>query len=847
MSVAILSIILSTHIVGDISSTCSDMAMLNRGALVYRVRFGLVDQARGNVWSSRSATPTSKRSRNGSPWCPPYPPPPDGKSNRHKKPRQIFRYADRTEPRARLCPFLESDPAFSDETYRAEVWNDSRSYHAHCRALRGEDALEELVLRIFSALALIVIVLLDIIIFATPFAQWMNRGLPGSVPYMNLVSLRSRRRSSRVHRSGVPQVRRSLDTTEAVYARSMTNAEYVIGKSLGVLAVFVILNLLVLAISFVFQFFFTEVPIAPLVYLYYPLLLSVPTIVYIFGLSFLVMSVVRSQAVTFAILLGYIAATLFFLGGQMHGLFDYMGLRTPLMYSDFVGFGGLGDTLLLRGMYLSIGLGCIFATIMLMKRLVQSRTIWVFSATCAIASSSGGLSRGMYFGSFMGAAQMRASVRALNEKIVKEPTLTLDACSLTVNHRGNEIEAEARLTVSNATAAPIGQYRFTLNPGFKVAAVTRGGASLPFERDLHTIVVKPASPLESGAVDSLTVKYKGTFDERICYADIDESTLATDFRFWLYSIKKRYGFITPDYVLLTSEALWYPSPGILYGTVFPELGQKQFTRFSLDVTTSPGLTAISQGAMKTDRPGTFAFAPESPQTRISLVIGKYKKLSIIAEGLEYSLYVMPGHDYFMKYFTKVKATLPTLVDTALLDYERQLQSTYPFSRFVLVEVPVQFCAHRRFAKADRETVQPEEIFLPEKGVLLRSADFKMSIEGMKRWGQRGGQTQTEEEVQSSLLTRFIQSTFAGSGINMQAIRRSMGSGGLGLNNVQRLAFGFASAPPSRAITPYSRSSTVSRTISIVPVPFWTPRSNKSQRAYDSEHAGIQDVHGNHRR
>jgi ABC-2 type transport system ATP-binding protein len=44
-------IILSTHIVGDISSTCSDMAMLNRGELIYQgPPTGLVDKARGHVW-----------------------------------------------------------------------------------------------------------------------------------------------------------------------------------------------------------------------------------------------------------------------------------------------------------------------------------------------------------------------------------------------------------------------------------------------------------------------------------------------------------------------------------------------------------------------------------------------------------------------------------------------------------------------------------------------------------------------------------------------------------------------------------------------------------------------------
>lgn len=44
-------IILSTHIVGDISSTCNDMALLNEGTLAYKGSpAGLIEQTRGNVW-----------------------------------------------------------------------------------------------------------------------------------------------------------------------------------------------------------------------------------------------------------------------------------------------------------------------------------------------------------------------------------------------------------------------------------------------------------------------------------------------------------------------------------------------------------------------------------------------------------------------------------------------------------------------------------------------------------------------------------------------------------------------------------------------------------------------------
>ncbi|HUU27134.1 MAG TPA: ABC transporter ATP-binding protein [archaeon] len=49
-----MTIILSTHIVGDISSSCTSMALLNKGEVVYNGAPGnLIEQAKGHVWLVR--------------------------------------------------------------------------------------------------------------------------------------------------------------------------------------------------------------------------------------------------------------------------------------------------------------------------------------------------------------------------------------------------------------------------------------------------------------------------------------------------------------------------------------------------------------------------------------------------------------------------------------------------------------------------------------------------------------------------------------------------------------------------------------------------------------------------
>ena len=51
MSQRDIIIILSTHIVGDISSTCNNMALLNQGEVVFnQAPDKLIEKAKGHVW-----------------------------------------------------------------------------------------------------------------------------------------------------------------------------------------------------------------------------------------------------------------------------------------------------------------------------------------------------------------------------------------------------------------------------------------------------------------------------------------------------------------------------------------------------------------------------------------------------------------------------------------------------------------------------------------------------------------------------------------------------------------------------------------------------------------------------
>ncbi len=84
------------------------------------------------------------------------------------------------------------------------------------------------------------------------------------------------------------------------------------------------------------------------------------------------MVLVKNQAVTFILLLGYIALTIFYLNKKAFHIFDFIAYQVPMMYSSISGFGNLKEILMHRFIYFLLGAGLIFLTTYKLNRLPQS-------------------------------------------------------------------------------------------------------------------------------------------------------------------------------------------------------------------------------------------------------------------------------------------------------------------------------------------------------------------------------------------------------------------------------------------------------------------------------------------
>ncbi|WP_163716731.1 golvesin C-terminal-like domain-containing protein [Mangrovibacterium lignilyticum] len=620
--------------------------------------------------------------------------------------------------------------------------------------------------RIFAILAMVVLIFFNVGTLlqangGTGF--WALKGLSSNIPYVNLLLLNVVQAIIAIFlASDFLKRDKKLDTTEVIYMRPMTNGEYVIGKTLGNLGVFIVLNLIILGIAMIFNFIAKNVDVNYSAYLYYFLLISIPTLVFIMGLSFLFMSIIKNQAVTFVILLGYVAISLFYLQDKFYYLFDYMAFNIPLTYSDFVGFGNIHTLMVHRGMYFFFGLAFILYTILLLKRLPHSNAVRYIASILGTASFVFALYLGYsHVNRFLSEQNLRQDMINLNESYLGTKAVQVTDYDIHLKHEGDQIAVTASLQVKNENSSPVKQLIFSLNPGLKLEQLTLNDQPTDFEQKLGIISVKDCQ-LQPGKKAKLALTYSGQINEAAAYLDIDDETRTEAFRNFMYQIDKRYAFLTDDYVLLTRENNWYPIPGAGYGITNSQWLARQFSNYKLEVTTTPGLTAISQGKSEVDG-NTFTFESTHANSQISLVIGQYDKIAKNIDGLDFNIYVKKGHDYFSAFFEDIKDTIPSIVAEALQDFERSIDIYYPFEQFSLVETPIQYYSYERVLSGSREQIQPEIVLFGEKGLLSDDADFYGRMENQGRFGRNRNEDMTAEEKKIQVLKNFISSFTRSSG------------------------------------------------------------------------------------
>ena len=624
--------------------------------------------------------------------------------------------------------------------------------------------------KLFSIGALVIFTFLNIGLFS-PIGDesWDMVSISSSVPLINLFLLNIGQAIVVIFLAADFLKRdKKVDTNEVLYTRSMSNFEYILGKTWGILRLFLGLDLIILSIGLLMNIISKSMSVDIMSYLYYLLIICVPTIVFSLGLAFMLMSAIKNQPITFLILLGFAALDMFWLYYRFGSIFDYMAFGFPVFKSGIVGFDNPGQILNQRLFYLFLGLALVISTVLLFKRLPQSRVhttlSWIFMVLFLAGAGLCGFNTWSYYQKSINDKKLTIET---NRKYENSNVASITDATIDFIHKGDSFEATAFLKFVNDNNEGIERYIFSLNPSLSVSGVTLNGKQLQYNRINHILEIVPGKMLDPGKSDSLTVSYSGSINESFCYPNYDDNIKDNRYRIEMVNVHKRQAFITPGYVLLTPESNWYPVTGLNYYPSNPARIKVDFSNYTLRVKAEKGLTPVSQGKLGKDN-GDYVFRSESPLTGLTLSIGNYKSDTLKVDSVKYITFYFPGHDYYKKDLSELRDTLPLLVSGIMRELESTFSTKYPFKTLSFLEVPVQFYSYPRMCTQTRAELQPSMVLLPEKLSTLRNAGFHKQFTRQKKRMTRNNQVITDKELQVRLFNSFVRNTFI-SGENFRFI------------------------------------------------------------------------------
>lgn len=642
--------------------------------------------------------------------------------------------------------------------------------------------------RIFSILVLTFLFFYNLFAIANPKSMdWFRTANAAMIPLTNLIMLNYVQTVIAVFLSSDFLRRdKKLDTSEVIFVRPVSNSQYVFGKTLGILWVFLVLNILVLGLAVVFNLISTAHPVVWEAYLIYPIIIGLPSLLFILGLSYLTMIVVKNQAISYVVILGLVGLSIFYLDDKLYGLTDFMNTRLPLLYSEIIGFSNLKEIVLQKSTYFLIGIGFMFCTIRVFGRLPNSKIRANFTLLVGVVFIAAGLFCGYTFiEQKSDYKEIRKLALEANNKYATYPTVTIYDHRIDLKHEDDHIVLIDTVSAYNNNPSPIDTLILSLNPGLVINEIKINNKTQAFKRDNQVLLVKLSKPIFNDEDVEIIVNAAGTILSDYAYLDISWEKISTKKHMEMTTFDRKYAFVSDDYLLLTPENVWYPIAGVTYNSTNHKPREINFSDYSLKVDHRKDLMAISQGKKEVTDVGSF-FLSDNRLTGLSLVIGNYVEKSVEVSKIKYSLYHLKDHDFYSKYFTLITDTLPAIIDDMHQEYERELDLFYEFSRFGLVEVPAQFDVFKRSLTSATELVQPELVFYPEKGFGLNGVEFHRQNNSRNR--NRNNTNKTPLELEVDKFKVFAYSTVLG-GVTRNARRLTGG------RNNYRVAGSFYGSTP----------------------------------------------------
>lgn len=521
---------------------------------------------------------------------------------------------------------------------------------------------------------------------------------------------------------------------EVVDASPISTAELVIGKYLGAMTGLCALSLGVLVTTVAIQaakISITGLPFTLEPYLIYLTVMTLPSLVFVSALTFVLGAVLRKQTAVALTVGAYTIAVVVFLGRRYDGWFDFGAFYAPLFYSDLLGIGDIAAVVRQRIAYVLLSAGLLGLSINRYPRLAQSAG-WMWAGRAL--TLAGLLGAGTVYAYEEYAADRAVSYRAGLLETHRaygdrpEPRVTHYAIAADLLAR-QPLSARATLTLTNPHAAALDTLILSLNPGLFVSDASADGRPVAATRNGGLLLV-PAT-LSPGDSLSLTLAYAGEID-------LNGFDLArTDARLR----KSRHPFykgdmtawITGRSVFLPPRSRWYPTPGA------DARADRDPDYATADVTVSvpARLTAVTQGVIadssRAAGRSTKRWRVDSPVPALSLNAGVYAVHQANVHGVEVAVYVHPAHQRQVRFFEEAKDEVLEALDQIIDVMEQETGLPYPFPRLSVVEVPFQVQWFYDGWQERGGLVQPGVLMVEED--VLMGKRFKRDLDRRKRFSR----------------------------------------------------------------------------------------------------------------
>lgn len=559
--------------------------------------------------------------------------------------------------------------------------------------------------------------------------------------------------------TGLIKKDKKVDTNEVFFVRPITNLDYVLGKALALFKLFFLLNVVLLCIPLIINLTSQFTTFNPLAFVIYPLLTSIPTIVFTTGVAFLLVTILKNQPISIVLLLGVAGVQLIYYFDQFSNILDFMAFRLSMLASEMTGFVNIEAAIYQRSFYFITGIAFLFITAFFLDRLSSHKVVRMITGLIGVAL--------LALSSFVmirlvdmrqEPIDLRQEMIVVNGQWAEVPNIKIISNTIDFEQVDNGILCTSNMVVKNSTNQTLTKVYFTLNPGLEVVEVLLNNQSVEVNRDLQIVSLDQGITISPGQEMKVQIKYHGSILESAAHLEVTQERYESANDYFMYSLPKKYAFLQSDYVLLTKDVLWYPDTQIGYSRESPTKERLSFIDFQLNVKTEAGLIPISQGEPIING-NTYHFNPEYALPQISLVIGQYEKKEITVDSISYAVYHYPKNDYFIEQLDQLADTLSHLIKDISNEYEDGQKLSYPFRRLQFVETPIQFTAYSKIYESHQAYLQPETVFWPEEGGNIRQFDFRRQLKDMKRQAREENQDLSDKQKQANVFNDLVKKIF----------------------------------------------------------------------------------------